>query len=249
MSGFLLTLISFTSFFLFTHPIKAQQFTSPSYIIDWGNFNITSGKKSSTNYSLTDTVGQIAPGPYSSTGYQLRSGFQYIYDTLNNTFSFEISTLDITFGSLTPNVGTTQTNTITISTPSGRGYQITSQSSTGFANSVGLTIPPTSCDTGSCTASSAAPWILSTTYGFGFNAIGLNSSGVATNIGTSQYFSDSTHFRPFALAPQNIPPPLMSESLPVKNRQARLTYKVNLSPLQPEGQYQTSIILSAVPHY
>lgn len=227
----------------------AQHFTSPSYIIDWGNFNITSGKKNSPNYSLTDTVGQIAPGPYTSTGYQLRSGFQYIYDTLNNTFSFEISTLDIAFGPLTPGVGVTQTHTITISTPSGHGYDIIALANAGFTNITGATIPPTSCDTGTCTPSVSGLWTGSTVYGFGFNAVGLNTSGVATNIGTSQYFSTPNHFRPFSLTTDNQFPAFMTETTPVKNRTARLTYKANISPLQSAGDYQTSVIFTAIPQY
>ena len=67
----------------------AQTFDSTSYHIDWGNFNMTSGKKTSTNYQLTDTVGQNAPGKFTSNGYTVKSGFQYIYDSMEK-FSFAI---------------------------------------------------------------------------------------------------------------------------------------------------------------
>jgi len=242
-------IILFSLSFFRVISVQAQHFTSPSYIIDWGNFNVTSGKKNSANYSLTDTVGQMAPGLFSATGYQVRSGFQYIYDTLNNAFSFEISSLDIAFGTLAPSVGVTQTHTITITTPSGHGYTISSFATSGFNNLIGLTIPPTVCDTSTCSSSTSAPWTQTTVYGFGFNAVGLNSSGVATNVGTSQFFTDTSHFRPFAINPALSAPSLMSELSPVKNRQARLTYKVNVSPLQPEGYYQTSIVYQAIPQY
>jgi hypothetical protein len=246
---FITFIILFSLSFVRVINVEAQHFTSPSYIIDWGNFNVTSGKKNSTSYSLTDTVGQMAPGLFSATGYQVRSGFQYIYDTLNNTFSFEISSLDIAFGALAPGVGITQTHTITITTPSGHGYDISSFATTSFSNLVGLTIPPTTCDTGSCNSTTSAPWTQAAVYGFGFSAVGLNSSGVATNIGTSQFFTNTSYFRPFSVAPALSAPSLMSESTPVKNRQARLTYKVNASPLQPEGSYQTAIVYTAIPQY
>ncbi|HEX8923426.1 MAG TPA: hypothetical protein VF828_01690, partial [Patescibacteria group bacterium] len=60
-------------------PVIAQHFSSPSFIIDWGNFNVTSGKKSSTSYTITDTVGQNAPGQFAAADFILKSGFQYVY--------------------------------------------------------------------------------------------------------------------------------------------------------------------------
>ena len=227
-------------------PIIAQHFSSSSYNIDWGNFNITSGSKTSANYSLTDTVGQNAPGPYTSNGYALKSGFQYIYDTFNQ-FSFSIDNLSIALGSLTPDIGTTGSNILTVTTPSGHGYQVTAQENHPLSLSSGTTIPDTKCDSGTCTATFSDVWTSSSAYGFGFNAIGINSSGVATNIGTSSYFTDSTYFRPFA--PLGSAQIIVSENLPVKNHSARITYKANISSLQSAGNYQNSIIFTAVPKY
>ena len=229
---------------LFTNVALAQHFTSSSYIIDWGNFNITSGKKSSTNYSLTDTVGQNAPGPYTSSGYIVKSGFQYIYDTLNQ-FTFSIDNLDINLGTLVAGVASTATNTITITTPSGHGYQIMAQYNHPLSLTSGTTIPDTSCDSGSCTPLSSGTWTSASAYGFGFNAIGINSSAVATGIGTSDYFIDSTYYRPFAATGQTI----MSEGSPIKNHSARVSYKANISSVQSAGNYQNAIIFTAVPRY
>ena len=86
------------TFLLLPFSIFAQHFESTNYNIDWGNFNMTSGKKTSTNYSLTDTVGQNAPGEYSKTGVKLKSGFQYIYPF--DIFSFAIDDLEIDFGAI-----------------------------------------------------------------------------------------------------------------------------------------------------
>lgn len=224
--------------------VNAQHFTSASYIIDWGNFNITSGKKTSTNYSLTDTVGQNAPGPYQSTGYIVKSGFQYIYETFNQ-FTFVIDNLDINLGTLVAGVASTATNTITISTPSGHGYQILTQYNHPLSLTSGTTIPDTSCDSGLCTPSLSAVWNSTSAYGFGYNVIGINSSAVATGIGTSSYFGNSTYFRPFSSTGRVV----MSEVSPVQNRSARVSYKTNISTVQAAGNYQASIIFTAVPHY
>lgn len=249
-------LVFFTIFILhtsyFIHQVYSQHFVSPSYIIDWGNFNITSGKKSSTNYSLTDTVGQNAPGPYSATGYKLKSGFQYIYETFYQ-FSFAIDNLNIALGTLVPGVASTATNIITISTPSGHGYQIMAHENHPLSLMLGVTIPDTACNIGStCTDSSSNIWTNTTDYGFGFNVIGINNSGVSTGIGTSDYFANSTYYRPFAnyaaLAPKTNQI-IMAENSPVRNHSARVSYKAVISTTQSSGNYQNSIIFTAIPKY
>jgi hypothetical protein len=217
----------------------AQTFDSASYHIDWGNFNMTSGKKTSTNYQLTDTVGQNAPGKFTSTGYTVKAGFQYIYDSMQN-FSFAISDIDLDFGSLTPNVGSTQTNTVTITTPSGKGYEIMAIANHQLQTINSSTIPATNCDT-SCSISTSGAWTQSNKHGFGFNA---------TGDGTSAYFTDFTYYRPFADAFQNQQPiTFMSENSAVTDHSALITYKVNISPYQSAGFYENLINLIAVPKY
>ncbi len=234
--------------FLFPEKIKSQSFTSPTYNIEFGNFNMTSGKKTSDSYTLTDTVGQNAPGRYTSNGFTVKSGFQYIYD-LAETFSFSISDLDLPFGSLTPNIGSTQSNIITITSPSTRGYEILAIANHPLLSN-NYTIPDTSCDNDDCSPDTSAPWTLSTTHGFGFNTLGINSSGTVTNIGTSNYFTDSTYYRPFAVLSQNdLPQVFMSEDSRVTDRQAKITYKVNISPNQSSGVYSNLINLIAIPKY
>jgi len=227
-------------FWFLVSPIKAQHFSSPSYFIDWGNFNITSGRKSSTNYQLTDTVGQNAPGVSEKNGIRVKSGFQYIYDTFTG-LSFTIDKLNIDFGTLTPGVGVTDTNLLTVTTPSGHGYQITAQQNHPLWISPSLFIPNTACDLNDCTASFSTPWITTNKYGFGFNV---------TGIGATAYFSDSTYFRPFAdLSDNQSPVIIASENVPVKNREATVNYRVLISSLQAAGDYENYITYTLVPKY
>jgi hypothetical protein len=226
-------------YYLTTNISLAQTFDSASYHIDFGNFNMTSGKKTSTNYQLTDTVGQNAPGKFTSTGYTVKAGFQYIYDSIQK-FSFTISDINLDFGSLTPNVGSTQTNTVTITTPSGKGYEIMAIANHQLQTISSSTIPTTNCDT-SCSISTSGAWTQSNKYGFGFNANGN---------GTSSYFTDSTYYRPFADSSQSQQPiTFMSENSAVTDHSALITYKVNISPYQSAGFYENLINLIAVPKY
>jgi len=228
-------------FYLSTSLIHAQHFTSSSYIIDWGNFNITSGHKTSTTYHLTDTVGQNAPGLSQKTGgLKVKAGFQYIYDTLTQ-FSFSIDKLNIALGTLTPGVGVTDTNILTITTPSGRGYQITAQENHALWITPNNYIPDTTCDNADCTLSFSTSWIRTDRYGFGFNVTGIGATG---------YFTDATFFRPFAnISNGDSPQIILSENKAVKNRTATVNYKALISNLQAAGEYQNFITYTATPKY
>lgn len=245
------SLILFLFLFLFSPACFAQNFTSASFHIDWGNFNMTSGKKNSTNYQLTDTVGQNAPGRFDSEGFIVKSGFQYIYDPTYR-FSFSISKLNINFGSVVPGIGSTDTNIITITSPGLSGYQILVSQNHPLQINSSRQIPNTKCDASNCSLNFSSPWVNNTTYGFGFNAIGINDSGVVTDIGTSNYFTNATYFRPFAdksAMPSEASAIIMSENRPTKKRSARITYKVNIASNQSAGNYQNAITFIAVPKY
>lgn len=218
-----------------------QTFDSENFHIEFGNFNMTSGRKTSTTYTLTDTVGQNAPGQYDNTGYTVKAGFQYIYDQ-SIPLSFKISNLDLNFGNLVPNVGSTLTNTLTVSTPTAHGYDILALADHPLKTIGGnVTIPDTKCNSGTCSESTSDVWTSSTAYGFGFNASGN---------GTSSYFTDSTYFRQFADKSANeTSQVIISENSSVKDHLSTITYKVNISPNQSAGTYQNSINFIMVPKY
>lgn len=227
-------------FYLSTSLVRAQHFSSSSYNIDWGNFNMTSGRKSSTNYQLTDTVGQNAPGLSKKNGIAIQSGFQYIYNTFTQ-LSFTIDKLNINFGTLTPGIGATDTNVLTVTTPSGHGYQIIASENHPLWINSSLSIPNTQCDLNDCTSSFSTQWISNNKYGFGFNV---------TGIGATNYFSNSSYFRPFADLSNNESPAIIaSENIPVKNRQNIVNYRVLISSLQSAGDYQNYITYTLVPKY
>src|SRR3990167_4111035 len=86
---------------------------SPSYRVKFSNFNMTSGEKSSTNYSILDTVGQTAAGEFDSSGFKVKAGFPYI--TIIIPFAFSISNLSLDFGTLAPQTFDTVSHTLTVS--------------------------------------------------------------------------------------------------------------------------------------
>jgi len=213
---------------------------SPSYQIQFGNFNVTSGEKSSTSYKLTDTVGQIAPGAYDGTGYIVKSGFQYIYPF--QTLSLKISKLTIDLGELTPRQFSSNNHTLTVDTNGAGGYSVQAAESHPLRLQSGITIiPDTTCDSGTCSESTASTWTTATNYGFGFNVSG---NDVAAD------FSSANHYRQFAnLAGAETFKTIMSGSGVSVNRVSTVTYKVAVSGSQNAGLYETLVIYNLIPTY
>ena len=219
---------------------QAERLESDSYIIQFGNFNVTSGTKTSSNFSLTDTVGQTADGPFSNGNYFTGSGFQYLYQI--GEFSFSISDLAIDFGELTIGAHSSATNYLTVSAKGAGGYTVyafedhpmTHENSTD-------TIADTTCDAGDCSQVIAQAWINQNIPGFGFNMTG-------TDIKTD--FTNNTFFRQFAdHSLSETMQPIMSSSSAVVNHQATVTYKIGVEASQAAGNYQTDIVFTAVPGY
>lgn len=219
--------------------LAQAEITSPNYIIQMPNFNSGAGIPSSSNYTISQTLGQTAAGLYSSAGYRVKSGFQYIYSII--PFSFSISALSINFGDLTPQTPVTATENLTVSDGGAGGYQV--YASEDHPLQVGTTvrqIPNTNCDT-SCTDTAAGVWSSTSKYGFGFN---MSGSDIPAD------FSGLTYYRPFAdrSIAQN-PQVVMSSIYVGTNRQSTVTYKVNVSGIQAAGKYNNIIMYTAVPSY
>lgn len=236
---FIIALVCYFVSLLLSTPVRAQtSLDSANYKIRLGNFNMTSGFKSSASYQLTDTVGQIAAEFFSSTGYHVKAGFQYIYTLYN--FSFSISSLAINLGTLTPNTFSTSSHTLTVSAP-GQGYSVSVYEINELTSTTGATIPDTTCDSGPCTETSATTWITPTNNGFGYNASGND---------VSPDFTGPTFFRPFPDFSLSEPAATVMTTVTAgKNRVATITYQVSPGSTQAAGDYTTQIIYIATPVY
>ncbi len=228
----------FLFYFSVVNYAKAETMRSGNYTIRFGNFNMTSGKKTSASYTLTDTVGQTAAAEFTAASYTVKAGFQYIYTLFN--FAFSISDLSIDFGTLTPNSFSTASHTLTVSAP-GQGYTVTAFEDHPLERSGGDQIPDTTCNAGTCTQTSAGVWTSTSAFGFGFN---MSGNDIPAD------FTDSTYFRQFADASAaESPATVMSTSAAGSGRQATVTYKVNISPTQSAGDYENLITFIATPSF
>lgn len=222
----------------------AERLESDSYVIQFGNFNISSGERTSSSYDLTDTVGQTGAGPYGEYGsstYFVGGGFQYIYQV--DDFVFSLSKVQINLGTLTPNSHSTDSHTISITTRGGAGYSVYAYELHELRHSGNdtTTISDTTCDSGSCTISTAGVWQTQTIPGFGYNMSGDDIPATFTN---------STYFRPFADRSQSEAMQIVMSSEDIAHtRTATVTYRAGISGSKEAGNYETGVAFVAVPGY
>ncbi len=229
--------------FLFQARVEADNMESQSYKIQFGNFNMSSGKRTGDSYLLSDTMGGLAVGPYGqygSTSYFIGSGFQYIYQI--DYFVFNISKLNIELGELFAGSFKTDSHTLNITTNGASGYSVYAFENHPLKVVSGTeTIPDTTCDASDCDETVAATWTNPSQAGFGFNVSGDDAASD---------FLNSNYFRQFA---NNEASESMQEIMGSTNvaldRTATVTYKASMPGSQAAGNYQTSIVFVAVPGY
>lgn len=225
-----------------TSQVMAFTMSNANWIIDFGNLNMTSGKPTGTNYKVSNTVGQIAPGLYTGTNYTVRAGFQYVYSLI--PFRFSISNLFIDFGTLSPTNPVTRTNTLTISVGTANGYSVKAYENHSLQTASGNLIPDTTCDSGLCTDSIASAWSNTLTYGFGYRCDNISGTDCSTD------FSTSTFYKQFSNdAYGESPAAVMTGSNVGRNKSVQVTYKVNISGTQAPGDYSNQIIYLAIPTF
>lgn len=228
-----------TCYLLLITSVKAVNMESENYKIQWGNINIGGGKKSSSSYTVTDTLGQNAPGLYTGSGYTVRSGFQYIHTLV--PFTFVISDLTMELGTLSIGTSATDSNQLTVSAGGANGYEVLAYESHPLRSENNADIPDTTCDNGNCDETNAEVWSQDTTYGFGYN---IQGDDIPAD------FVDSSYYRQFANDETNeTHQSVMSNNSVTDQAQATVTYKANISANQETGNYETSIVYIAVPGY
>src|SRR3989339_2203490 len=168
--------------------VHAINMESTRFIIESANTSSAAGDKSSSGYKLADTVGQLAAGQYSSTGYVVKAGFQYLHSII--PFRFSISDINIAFGTLVPSTPSTATTNLTVYFGGAGQYQVTAIEEGPLKTQSGNAIPDTSCNGGgnTCNESLAKIWSSASAYGFGY---GMSGNDIPAD------FIDSTYYRPF----------------------------------------------------
>ena len=226
---------------IITRGVSAIPMDSSRFKIESANVEIAGGNKSSSSYKLADTVGPLAAGQYSSDGYIVKAGFQYLHSII--PFRFSVSDVNIALGTLVPSTPSTATTNLSVYFGGAGQYQVTAIEEGPLKTQSLNAISDTSCDGGAntCNESLAKVWSSSSAYGFGY---GMSGNDIPAD------FIDSTYYRAFSDRTAAESPSTVMTSVNVgKNRQSTMTFKANVSSVQPAGSYQTVISFVATPSY
>lgn len=237
-----LVILTTVTYLLPVRLARAAPLSGGGYIIKMSTINIVGGSVSNSAVKLRTTVGETAPGEFETTGFRLKSGFQY--DLPSEPFSFSLGSDSINLGSLLANTFGNVKTTLTVGGAGIHGYTVKAIENHSLQlGEIKTVIPDTICDPArKCTPNQAAPWTSTAAYGFGYNLSG-------DDIDTSD-FVDPTHFRPFANNELNhTPVTLMGRSGRSKKAVATITFQANTSPTQENGIYENSIQFIAIPSY
>ncbi|KKP69439.1 hypothetical protein A2X44_02780 [candidate division CPR3 bacterium GWF2_35_18] len=224
-------LLAFIFIFSFKRA-KAFEAQSENFRLDWGNLNDFAGQKSSDNYSLVDTGGQIAPGLYESDGFKAMIGFEYLYSII--PFTFTISNSAIDFGTLSIDTPKTDTTNLIVTSGAAHGYQVTASENNQLDNLAypGTYIEDTRGDNLDITYLNNGDWNINTTYGFGYTLANITGTDAEFTSGYKQ-FSDESNSEPEQIVMNNIGITQGSE--------VQVTYKINIGATQESGTYQNRI--------
>jgi hypothetical protein len=255
-------------YFVYPRSASAINMNSNEYRIQFGKVDSGGGKMDdlvNDSYHLTSSIGQEAAKEFQSTGYIVKSGFQYIYSRV--PFTFSLSTIQVDLGTLIPSVPSSGTITLKVSFGGAGQYVVTALPAEPLTNYTGTsTIPFTGCDGGidTCTTTTAKLWTSTSAYGFGY---GMTGQDIPAD------FINSTYYRPFpnsllSEAPATImqssnvtaditptpavpytPAPALTGVPRNTTHQAVITMKANVSTLQAAGAYKTVLRFLATPSF
>jgi hypothetical protein len=155
-----------------------------------------------------------------------------------------VSDASLDFGLVSPGTAKTGSHFLKVTTNAAAGYNVlTAESHPLQTRSAGTVIQPihvipdVTGDDGSITEAVTGPWLLNSTYGFGFTASG-----------TDALFSGG--YRQFADASlSETPQPVMTNSGPVEDSQIEVGYKLNVSPTQAAGVYTNTLVYVAIGNF
>ena len=239
--------------FLKSASINAETMYNDNFRLQMGNLNSISGKSAGSGFNINITSGETAPGLFSGPNFKVRSGFQYISSII--PFSFTLSSIIIDFGTLSPTNPVTRTQTLTIDNQSAYGYAVTAvENHQLLVPSSGSLIPDTTCDSGTCTQSTATEWNSTLTYGFGYrcdsvSVIYFGATSTACVPGDTTFYDNPTYYKQFADTSKSESAVTVMSGTSGRDQEATITYKVNISSSQVAGLYTNAVTYVATPTY
>ena len=222
----------------------AQTMSNQNYKIKMQEFNSISGTTTNTDYTVRSTVGELAPIVSEGVNFKVRTGFENIASTL--PFSASLSSDIIDFGLLSPTNPIVRTVDLSVYSLSAYGYSVVAFENHPLQSdpeASGQVIADTTCDNGGCGEEKAGIWINTLTYGFGYrcdNITGTNCDKSFSNPKFYKHFPDNSNGQ----SPQSI-----MSGIGSKNKDIRMSYKVNIAGGQAQEIYSNIVTYITVPNF
>lgn len=223
---------------------SGQTMSNKDYKIKMEGFNTISGTTANTDYEVRSTVGDLSPVVSEGVNFKVRTGLENIASALPFSVSLSLETVD--FGSLSPTNPIIRTVDLSIYSLSAYGYSILAFEDHPLQmnpDASGANIPNTTCDNGRCSHENPQEWTNTLTYGFGYRCDNV------TGFNCNSSFSKPNFYKQFADNSNSMPPQSVMAGIGSKNKDVRLSYKVNISGNQPQGIYSNIITFIAIPNF
>jgi hypothetical protein len=165
------------------------------------------------------------------------------YPEFNHTFSLNISNLIIDYGVISPTNSIYRSNNISIYGKINSSTIKLYQDHPLRDSESSQTIPDTTCDNGSCSQVTSAPWENTLTYGFGYRCVNIIGNSCPGDFNNNYYkqLPDNSQ--------KELPQTIMTNKQNLDNLETQIIYKINTSKTQPEGNYANTITYIASPGY
>jgi len=149
----------------------------------------------------------------------------------------------VPFGTINANTFYQGCHDLLVSTNAGGGYSLAAQQNHQLQTAGGVTLPDTTCNNGTCTATTAAAWSTATINGFGHTCRNQIGSDCVSAYGNGLYF------RQFAdMSAGEAPQSIMASTTPAIAT-SRVKYRLNRSAAQPAGTYTNLVSYSLTGTY
>lgn len=229
---------------LVTAPAGAQTMSNKDYKVKMQGFNTISGTTANTDYEVRSTVGNLSPAVSEGVNFKVSAGFENIESV--PPFSVALSSDIIDFGALIPTNPIVRTVTLSVYSLSTSGYSVIASEDRPLQmnpDTSGVNILDTTCDNGECSYDQAQEWINTLTYGFGYRCDNV------TGIDCDSSFSKPNFYKHFANTSNAESAQSVMEGIGSKNKEARVSYKVNISGNQVPGIFSNIVTYIAIPNF
>lgn len=230
-----LTILIFL-FFLGTKSAFSQSFSNDEYTLEINPTQTPQSKKSISNDIKEFTnIPKISEKEITGDGYQGE-----VFPKNISPFGFNLSSDTLDFGEIESGEPITRSFQISVFKGYTPSYTISSIENHLLLNRDQVQIPNTSCDSGTCTASTSDAWNLPLTYGLGFTCKNNIGDACKDSLFKNKYLR-------FASNSLNETPTIFAQ----ENKDATITIevKLNIARTQPTSSYQNTINYIISPNF